>query len=155
MQGHGFNPWVQEDRTCCGAAKPGTTTEPTRPRACALQQEKPLHWGARATRQQYPLTVARESPHTTTKTQSSHKWINKIEDCKRFVKKKKKKKDFSSFGEFPGSTLVREDALDGIATHSSILAWRIPWTEAPGGLQSKGSQRAGHDWRDLARTYRS
>ena len=32
-----------------------------------------------------------------------------------------------------------------IATHSSILAWRIPWTEDPGGLQSTGSQRVGHD----------
>ena len=32
-----------------------------------------------------------------------------------------------------------------MATHSSILAWRIPWTEDPGGLQSMGSQRAGHD----------
>ena len=34
-----------------------------------------------------------------------------------------------------------EDPLEeGMATHSSILAWRIPWTEEPGGLQSKGSQ---------------
>ena len=33
-----------------------------------------------------------------------------------------------------------------MATHSSILAWRIPWTEAPGGLQSMGSLRVGHDW---------
>ena len=32
----------------------------------------------------------------------------------------------------------------GTATHSSILAWRIPWTEEPGGLQSKGLQRVGH-----------
>ena len=31
-------------------------------------------------------------------------------------------------------------------THSSILAWKIPWTEEPGGLQSTGSQRVGHDW---------
>ena len=39
-----------------------------------------------------------------------------------------------------------EDPLeDGIATHSSILAWRIPWTEEPGGLQSMGSLRVGHD----------
>ena len=30
-------------------------------------------------------------------------------------------------------------------THSSVLAWRIPWTEEPGGLQSTGSQRVGHD----------
>ena len=34
---------------------------------------------------------------------------------------------------------------EGMATHSSILAWRIPWTEEPGGLQSMGSQRVRHD----------
>ena len=34
----------------------------------------------------------------------------------------------------------------GMATHSSILAWRIPWTEEPGRLPSMGSQRVGHDW---------
>ena len=39
-----------------------------------------------------------------------------------------------------------EDPLEeGMATHSSILAWRIPWTEEPGGLQSMGSQTVGHD----------
>ena len=38
-----------------------------------------------------------------------------------------------------------EDPLEeGMATHSSILAWRIPWTEEPGGLQSMGSQRVRH-----------
>ena len=40
-----------------------------------------------------------------------------------------------------------------MATHSSILAWRIPWTEEPGGLQSMGSQRVRHDWSDLAAEY--
>ena len=40
-----------------------------------------------------------------------------------------------------------EDPLEkGMATQSSILAWRTPWTEEPGGPQSMGSQRAGHDW---------
>ena len=40
-----------------------------------------------------------------------------------------------------------EDPLEkGMATHSSILAWRIPWIEEPGGLQSMGSQRVRHDW---------
>ena len=40
-----------------------------------------------------------------------------------------------------------EDPLEeGMATHSSILAWRIPWTEEPGKLQSMGSQRVGHVW---------
>ena len=42
--------------------------------------------------------------------------------------------------------LGQEDPLEkGMTTHSSILAWRIPWTEEPGGLQSMGSQRAGHN----------
>ena len=41
-------------------------------------------------------------------------------------------------------SLDQEDPLEkGIATHSSILAWRISWTEEPGGLQSLGSQRVG------------
>ena len=44
-------------------------------------------------------------------------------------------------------SLGRADPLEKeMATHSSILAWRIPWTEKPGGLQSTGSQRVGHDW---------
>ena len=43
-------------------------------------------------------------------------------------------------------SLGREDPLKKeMATHSSILAWRIPWTEEPGGLQSMESQRVGHD----------
>ena len=43
-------------------------------------------------------------------------------------------------------SLGQKDPLEKeMATHSSILAWRIPWTEEPGGLQSTGSQRVGHD----------
>ena len=43
-------------------------------------------------------------------------------------------------------SLGREDPLEKeMATHSSILAWRIPWMEEPGRLQSRGSQRVGHD----------
>jgi len=64
-------------------------------------------------------------------------------------------------GDFPVAQIVKnlpamqetrvpslglEDALEkGMATHSSILAWRIPWTEEPGGLQSIGSQRVRHN----------
>ena len=45
----------------------------------------------------------------------------------------------------------REDLLEmEMAAHSSILAWRIPWTAEPGGLQSIGSRRVGHDWSNLA-----
>ena len=45
-----------------------------------------------------------------------------------------------------GRSLGREDPLEeGMATHSSFLAWRIPWTGKPGGLQSVGSQSVGHN----------
>ena len=48
----------------------------------------------------------------------------------------------SAMQETGVQALGREDPLEeGMATHSSILAWRIPWTEKPGGLQSLGSQR--------------
>ena len=42
-------------------------------------------------------------------------------------------------------SLGREDLEEEMATHSSVLAWGIPWTEDPGGLQSMGSQRVGHN----------
>ena len=46
-----------------------------------------------------------------------------------------------------------EDSLEeAMATHSSIVAWRIPWTEEPGGLQSMGSQRTGHNWATMHST---
>ena len=45
-----------------------------------------------------------------------------------------------------GSIPVLEDPLEeDMATHSSIIAWRIPWTQEPGKLQSMGSQTVGHD----------
>ena len=43
-------------------------------------------------------------------------------------------------------SLIQKEPLEKeMASHSSILAWEIPWTEEPGGLQSMGSQRVGHD----------
>ena len=51
-------------------------------------------------------------------------------------------------------SMGKEDPLEeGMATHSNILVWRIPWREEPDGLQSIGSQRVGHTWSDLACTY--
>ena len=48
-----------------------------------------------------------------------------------------------------------EDPLEeGMATHSSILAWRIPWTEEPSRLQSMGSHSVRHDWSNLASKHR-
>ena len=58
--------------------------------------------------------------------------------------------------ENPGLILSWEDPLEkGMATHSSILAWKIPWTEEPGGLQSMGLQRVGHNWATDTFTFNS
>ena len=55
-------------------------------------------------------------------------------------------KNLPAMQETRVQSLDREDPLEKImATHSSILAWRIPWTEETGRLQSIGSQSAGHD----------
>ena len=54
-------------------------------------------------------------------------------------------KEYAAMWETQVLSLSQEDPLEkGMATHSSILAWRIPWTEESGGLQSMGSQRAGY-----------
>ena len=59
---------------------------------------------------------------------------------------KKKKKICLPMQEMQIQSLGGEDPLEKeMATHPSVLAWEIPWTEEPGGLQSMGSQRAGHD----------
>ena len=51
-----------------------------------------------------------------------------------------------SYFVLPVQSLAQKDPVEkGIATHSSILAWRIPWTEELGGPQSRGSQRVKHD----------
>ena len=55
-------------------------------------------------------------------------------------------KESAAMSEAWVRSLAQEDPLEkGMATHSSILAQKIPWTEEPGGLQSMGSQRGGHD----------
>ena len=55
-------------------------------------------------------------------------------------------KNLPAMQETQVQSLTWKDPLEkGMATHSSVLAWRIPWTEEPGGLQSMGSQRVGHD----------
>ena len=49
-------------------------------------------------------------------------------------------------GSVRDARLIPEDPLEeGMATHSSVLAWRIPWTEEPGRLRSMGSQRVRYD----------
>ena len=83
-------------------------------------------------------------------------WQKPLQYCKvislQLIKKKLKKKkkesacsagDAGDLGSIPRSERsLEEDRI----THSSILAWKIPWTEEPGRLQSMGSQRVGHYW---------
>ena len=55
-------------------------------------------------------------------------------------------KDLPAMQKTQVQSLGQEHPLEkGMATHSSVLAWEIPWTEKPGGLQSMGSQRVGHN----------
>jgi len=55
-------------------------------------------------------------------------------------------KNLPAMQETQVQSLSWDDPLEeGIVTHSSVLAWKIPWTEEPGGLQSMELQRAGHD----------
>ena len=69
-------------------------------------------------------------------THSSYSWVSLLTQVV---------KNLPAVGETWVLSLGREDPLEeGMATHSGILAWRIPWTEDPGGLQSMGSQRVGH-----------
>ena len=55
-------------------------------------------------------------------------------------------KNLPALPEIWARSLGQEDPMEkGMATHSSILAWKIPWTEETGGIESTGSQRGGHD----------
>ena len=63
-------------------------------------------------------------------------------------------KNLPTMQETPVHSLDQEDPLEEeMVTPSSILPRRTPWTEEPGGLQSTGSQRVGHDWLSLSHTW--
>ena len=64
-------------------------------------------------------------------------------------------KNLPAMQEIQVPALGQKDPLEkGTATHSNIPAWKIPWTEEPGGLQSMESQRVRHNWSDLAHTFK-
>ena len=65
------------------------------------------------------------------------------------------RKNLSAMQETWVRSLGQENPLEkGMATHSNILVWRIPWTEESGGLQSMGSWRVGHDWTSNTFTFK-
>ena len=71
----------------------------------------------------------------------------RIQDIKKQIDYFANKGPSSQSYGFSSSHVWMEKAM---APHSSTLAWKIPWTEEPGGLPSMGSHRVGHDWSDLA-----
>ena len=72
----------------------------------------------------------------------SHGWRSLVGCSPGVAKSRTRLSDFTFTSHF--HALEKE-----MATHSSVPAWRIPWTEKPGRLQSMGSRRVGHDWSDL------
>ena len=73
--------------------------------------------------------------------------ILRASQVSRVVKNPAAKRDAGSIPE------SKDPLEEGMATHSSTLAQRIPWTEEPGRLPSMGSRRVRHDWNDLAHTH--
>ena len=112
---------VQKDSTCLGATESmyQNYRSPNALQPMHCNEKPPPRWEAH-------VLWLEKSPCTTTKTQCSHKEINRTEDKKVSVVEKE------------------------MATHSSVLAWRIPGTGEPGGLPSMGSPRVEHDWSNLA-----
>ena len=73
-------------------------------------------------------------------------WSNKLAGLPRQLSGKRIRLPMQEKQEMGVPSPGWEDPLEkGMTTHSSILAWGIPWTEKPSGLQSMGSQRVGHD----------
>ena len=83
-----------------------------------------------------PLRITKCEYFTIFVSFPPHKWASLVAQLV---------KNSAAMQEIQVQSLGREDLLEKeMATHSSILAWEIPWTEEPGGLQSIGWQRVGH-----------
>ena len=80
------------------------------------------------------------APHSMGNPMDRGAWWAAVQEV---AKSRTRLSDFTFTFHFP-------ELEKAMATHSSVLAWRIPGTEEPGGLPSMGSRRVGHDWNDLA-----
>ena len=108
-----------------------------------------------------PLSLRQQvSAHNHLSTFIEHNWRRKWQPTPGFLPRESRGQRSLPGGLLSvGSHRVRHDWSDlacmhalekEMATHSSVLAWRIPGTREPGGLPSMGSHRVGHDWSDLA-----
>ena len=160
MQETSVQSLVWEDSTCLGTSRPGHHNF----WACALELGSGTYWARelqllkpecldpvlsnqRGLCNEKPTYNNSRKIHTAVKTQHGQKYKLYIWG---FLGGSAVK-NLPAMQENWVWSLGQEDALkEGMATHSSILAWRIPWTEEPSGLQSVGSQRVWHNWNDLA-----
>ena len=84
--------------------------------------------------------------HSNSKEKQCQRTFKLRDNCTHLTQVAQRLKHLPVMQETWVRSLGQEDPLEKeMATHSSILAWRIPWTEEPGGLQSMGSQRVRHD----------
>ena len=154
MQGTRVSSLVQEDPTCHAATKPVSSNywalklqllKPTCPRAHALQYENPPKWETLTLQlESSPDSDMRESPCVPMRTLCSQKGMNEKNNYWYFRTSlvAQMVKNLPAMQKTWVQFLCWEDSLEeGMATHSRILAWRIPWTEKPGRLQSMGLQR--------------
>ena len=153
-RGHGFHPWSRRIPRVMGQLNLWAPTiepsscnywSPHRPRAHALQQEKPPQWETLTLQlESSPHSDMRESPCVAMRTLCSQKGTSEKNNYWYFRTSlvAQTVKNLPAMQKTWVQFLCWEDSLEeGMATHSRILAWRIPWTEKPGRLQSMGLQR--------------
>ena len=114
------------------------------------------HWALWITQGMFPALVAFTRGKVWLKINNKHKWVImwSLEGRHRASLVAQRLKRPPAMRKTWVWSLGQEDPLEKeMATHSSILAWRIPWTEEPGGLQSMGLQRVRHDWANSLSCY--
>ena len=130
--------------------------KPMLSRDCAPQQEKSPRWVAHPPQLEISLYLPYLdkacTQHQSSKAARSY-FLNCVPILWAFLEAQMVN-NMPAIQETQLRSLGWEDPLEeGMATHSSILVWRIPWTEEPGGLQSIWLQRVRHDWSNLVYTF--
>ena len=109
-----------------------------------------INWGSSLTSSYVEVSYCPWGALTLTSFLFQHRWFCRTKNLAHWVTASlvaHTVKNLPAMWEIWVWSLGWEDPLkEGMATHSSTLAWRIPWTEVPGRLQSLALQRVGHDW---------
>ena len=112
-----------------------------------VTMEKPYLWLYRPLSAKWCFCFLIHCRSFPSKEQTSFNFMTVVTICSDFVAQENKKSLLYNFRWTINYKILNDYA---VATHSSVLAWRIPGTGEPGGLPSMGSHRVGHDWSNLA-----